>query len=290
MSPSSITPLLDHIVILVPHSFLTSPPEWFANLFTFYPGGRHAGGLSDNALVLFADGSYIEFFAFVPGVDPAERAKHRWGSQKEGTVIDWALTLPGSAGAGLSELGKSFKTIQTAVEDTQTGLSYSDLSPGGRNRPDGVELKWAISSAHEDASGSKENVEPGLLPFWCLDDTKRELRVPYRQDGVAKHPTGAVGVALVSVTPTEATQAEKLDKVYDALLGDEASEDDSLWDLTTLEGEKIHTGGQLRLEPAQDVKSVSIALFTDLKELEGKTVGGNIGDNISLEFELVAAK
>ncbi|ETS75278.1 hypothetical protein PFICI_12222 [Pestalotiopsis fici W106-1] len=290
MSSSATTPLLDHIVILVPHSFLTSPPEWFANLFTFYPGGRHAGGLSDNALVLFADGSYIEFFAFVPGIDPVQREQHRWGKQKEGTVIDWALTLPGSAGEGLGELGKSFKTIQTAVKESHTGISYSDLTPGGRDRPDGVELKWAISSAQEGQDGSKKNLEPGLLPFWCLDDTKRELRVPYKQDQVVKHPTGAVGVSLVSVTPTGGAQAERLDKVYNALLSGETSEDDSIWDLATLEGEKIHTGGQVRLEPARDVKRVSIALFTELKELEGKKVGGNVDDNIKLEFELVAAK
>lgn len=286
MSSAVTTPLLDHIVILVPHSFLTSPPDWFTGLFTIYPGGQHAGGLSENSLVLFADGSYIEFFAFVPGADPAERAAHRWGNQKEGAVVDWALTLPGSAGEGLGGVEKAFKTIQTAVDGTHTGFSYSDLTPGGRNRPDGVELKWAISSAQQ----GKENTEPGLLPFWCLDDTKRELRVPYKQEGVAKHPSGAVGVALVSVTPPEQAAAEKLDKVYDALLGGDTSEDDSLWDLKTLEGDKIHTGGQVRLETVRGEKSVSIALFTDLKELEGKTVGGHVNEKTKLEFELVVAK
>lgn len=285
MSSSASTPLLDHIVILVPHSFLTSPPDWFTGLFTIYPGGQHAGGLSENSLVLFADGSYIEFFAFVPGADPAERARHRWGNQKEGSVVDWALTLPGSAGEGLDEVEKAFQSVQTAVDSTDTGLSYSDLTAGGRNRPDGVELKWAISSAQQ----GKESIEPGLLPFWCLDDTKRELRVPYKQDGVAKHPSGAVGVALVSVTPPEQATAEKLDRVYDALLGGDASEDDSLWDLKTLEGNKLHTGGQVRLETVQNEKSVSIALFTDSKEQEGRKVGGYADEKTRLEFELVPA-
>ncbi|KAK6223969.1 hypothetical protein LQW54_000115 [Pestalotiopsis sp. IQ-011] len=285
MSSSTAAPLLDHIVILVPHSFLTSPPDWFTGLFTIYPGGRHAGGLSENSLVLFADGSYIEFFAFVPGADPAERAAHRWGNQREGSVVDWALTLPGSAGEGLGEVKKAFNTVQGAVNGTQTGLSYSDLTPGGRNRPDGVELKWAISSAQQ----GKENIEPGLLPFWCLDDTKRELRVPYKQDGVAKHPSGAVGVALVSVTPPEQATAERLDKVYGALLGGDAFEDDSLWDLKTLEGEELHAGGQVRLETVQNEKSVSIALFTDSKEQGGKKVGGYVDEKTRLEFELVAA-
>jgi hypothetical protein len=86
--------LLDHIVILVPHSFLTSPPAWFTNVFVPYPGGRHADGLTENTLVLFPDGSYIEFIAFVPGVDPGKREKHKWGRKAEFSVVDWALTLP----------------------------------------------------------------------------------------------------------------------------------------------------------------------------------------------------
>ncbi|KAK9424790.1 hypothetical protein SUNI508_13443 [Seiridium unicorne] len=289
MSTSAATPLLDHIVILIPHSFLTSPPEWFANLFTFYPGGQHADGLTENTLVLFPDGSYIEFIAFVPGVDPEKREKHKWGKKKEGHIIDWALTLPGNAGNGLGEQRKAFEKIQKAVKDRETDIVYGDPIPGGRHRPDGKELKWATSGAYKNDSGATIAVEPGLLPFWCLDDTKRELRVPYLQDRVAQHPKGTVGVALVSVTPKEQEEAEKLDNVYSALLGGEASADDSLWDLKTLSGEKLHTGGQVRLEAVGGTVSVSIALFTSSRSFEGQKVGGQITADVKLEFELVAA-
>ncbi|KAF2154517.1 hypothetical protein K461DRAFT_214114, partial [Myriangium duriaei CBS 260.36] len=207
-------PLLDHIVILTPHSFLSSPPGWFASLFNFYPGGRHADGLTENTLALLADGSYVEFIAFVPGIDPAERKKHRWGHKKEGTIIDWALTLHVSSSSGLKDQTRAFKQIQQQVLDAHTGFSYKDLVRGGRQRPDGKELRWAVAAAEGD---NHTTLEPGLLPFWCLDETDRDLRVPYEPN--SSHPSGAVGVALVSVTPAQHDQAAKLDKVYDALLG-----------------------------------------------------------------------
>ncbi|MBH1945640.1 VOC family protein, partial [Erythrobacter sp. YJ-T3-07] len=160
-----------------------------------------------------------------------------------------------------------FQQIQKKVDHTQAGITYGDLIPGGRHRPDGEELKWAVAAAYDH--GGKP-IEPGLLPFWCLDDTKRELRVPYQQTGVAKHANGAVGVSLISVTPNDQDQAERLDKVYTALLGDS---DDSLWDLKTLDGKKLHAGGQARLEAVGKSAQLSLAFFTDSSEVVGKKIG-----------------
>lgn len=288
MGVSAANPLLDHIVILVPHSFLTSPPEWFAKLFTFYPGGQHADGLTENTLVLLPDGSYIEFIAFVPGIDLEKRGKHKWGGKKEGTVIDWALTLPASAGDGLEEPKIAFEKIQTAVEGTQTGLIYGELVPGGRQRPDGKLLEWAVASAYRSEGSKTEAIEPGILPFWCLDGTKRELRVPYLQNEFAEHPTGAVGVALVSVTPGDQLEAEKLDKVYDVLLGGDASDYDSLWHLETIAGKRLHGGSQIRLQAVRDKASLSIALFTNSGKFGGQELGGKVTDDIDLKFDFVS--
>jgi len=284
MSATTTPPILDHIVILVPYSFLTSPPDWFAHLgFTFYPGGRHADGLTENTLVLLADGSYIEFIAFVPG---AARQKHKWGHKKEGSVIDWALTLSVSSGSndGLAEEAKAFQEIQDKVKQAEANITYGNLVPGGRHRPDGEELKWAVAAAYKDGG---EPVEPGLLPFWCLDDTRRELRVPYLQDGVSRHANGAVGVSLVSVTPDDRDEAERLDKVYGVLLGEA---DDSLWDLKTLDGEKLHAGGQVRLEAVGESVKLTVAFLTNSSEFVGRKIGGKVGDATELEFEFVAAR
>ncbi|KAI1857277.1 uncharacterized protein JN550_013360 [Neoarthrinium moseri] len=286
----SVVPLLDHIVVLIPHSFLASPPQWFVDLFTYFPGGQHADRLTENTLVLLPDGSYIEFIAFVPGIDPEKREGHKWGKAREGTVIDWALTLPGSAGDGLGEQTRAFVKIQEAVRETGTGIIYGDLVAGGRHRPDGQQLKWAVAGAYRDRDGRLEAVDPGQLPFWCLDDTKRELRVPYIKPGVSQHPTGAVGVALVSVTPDDQAEAERLDKAYGAILGGDEAESDSIWDLKTLAGEALHAGGQVRLGAAADKARLSISLFTGSGAFVGKKVGGKVTDDVSLEFEFIAAK
>lgn len=291
--PATPEPTLDHIVILVPHSFLSAPPKWFADLFTFYPGGRHADGLTENTLVLLPDGSYLEFIAFVPGIGPAAREAHKWGRKREGTVIDWALTLPGSESGGPGAQRAVFDRIRGRVVGAAgtRGIGYGDLTAGGRSRPDGVVLKWATSGAYRGSDGgaAAEALEPGQLPFWCLDETPRGLRVPYLDPGVSEHPTGVVGVALVSITPDDDGDVESLDKVYGALLGEQDADSDSLWDLKTLAGETLHDGGQVRLEAVGAAPGISIAFFTNSERFAGTKVGGRVTEDVSLEFELVAS-
>ena len=55
---------LDHIVIAV--ADLDSAIADYRKLgFTVFPGGTHHGGASQNALVVFADGSYFELIAYL---------------------------------------------------------------------------------------------------------------------------------------------------------------------------------------------------------------------------------
>ncbi|OTA90920.1 hypothetical protein M434DRAFT_397574 [Hypoxylon sp. CO27-5] len=300
---SSTTPLIDHIVILIPHSFLSDPPSWFSDLFHFYPGGRHADGLTENTLVLLADGSYLEFIAFVPGVDPAKRAAHQWGAKKEGTVVDWAVTLPSSPGdenegetegEGREEQTKelrqekAFREVQKKVRNANTGIVYGDLRRGGRTRPDGEVLKWAVAFPKRADDGGA--VEPGTIPFWCLDVTPRHLRVPYEQPGVTKHPTGAVGVAKIEVLPELRKAAESARGVYDVLFDKKQStEVGGSWKLGSLAGQRVHSGGIIRLDSSNGPSRVEISLFTDDPSLAGKTVGGKVDDEHTLTFNLVDA-
>ncbi len=85
--------VLDHIVLLLPPQQLSELPAWLAGELTVVPGGAHTGGQTENKLVLFPDGTYIELIAFVDGLDPERRRAHRWGGRSEGRIIDWALTL-----------------------------------------------------------------------------------------------------------------------------------------------------------------------------------------------------
>lgn len=45
--------------------------------FTISPGGRHADNRTENRLVIFADGSYLELIAFIND-DPEKREGHWW--------------------------------------------------------------------------------------------------------------------------------------------------------------------------------------------------------------------
>ncbi|PYH45981.1 uncharacterized protein BP01DRAFT_391337 [Aspergillus saccharolyticus JOP 1030-1] len=227
---SPLTILLDHIVLLVSHTTLQSLPDHLANHFTLAPGGTHADGLTTNKLILFRGGVYLELIAFFDHISPEQRRAHRWGNLPENTVIDWALTLH-SAG----EFGAVQARVRARSSDTR--ISYADPVPSGRVREgDGVRLEWEISLAvrgavDEDKVGganmAQVGVEPGWLPFWCLDRTPRDWRVPYKDEagevageGWTRHPSGVTGVKRVEVVVPEG-EVEGLSGVYKAVLGEQ---------------------------------------------------------------------
>ncbi|NJN15565.1 MAG: VOC family protein [Oscillochloris sp.] len=176
---------LDHIVILVDD--LAAATADYAQLgFKVVPGGTHTDGATHNALVSFADGSYLELLAFLR---PAEN--HGWWRHTaagEG-LIDFAL-LPGAIGEDVSNA-------------RERGLAIKGPFDGGRARPDGVELKWQTARAERQE-----------LPFLCGDVTPRELRVP--GEDTWTHPNGVRGIAGVTVAVHD---LEASARAYAALLG-----------------------------------------------------------------------
>ncbi|KFA74256.1 hypothetical protein S40288_08712 [Stachybotrys chartarum IBT 40288] len=197
-------PTLDHIVILVSESTLAQLPAKLKDDFLFSPGGAHADGLTHNRLILLQDGVYIELIAFFDNSDPEKRKNHRWGQLKENTIVDWAHTLNQES---------DFAAVRRRVNGGQGVYAYTDLIPGGRRRPDGVELEWAISAATFAHDG---NLVPGELPFWCLDRTPRHLRVPYQETQQTQHPSGVKGVSKVAVRVAE-DQYVSVKQVYDSI-------------------------------------------------------------------------
>lgn len=159
---------IDHIVILV-NDLAAAVTDYAALGFTVLPGGEHTDGATHNALVAFADGTYLELLAFQR---PAPQ--HRWWrhtARGEG-LIDFAL-LPGDIAADIA-----------AAE--QRGVNYIGPLAGGRLRPDGQEIRWQ--------TGLPPSPE---LPFLCADVTPRSLRVP---DGPARqHPNGVQGIAQLTI-------------------------------------------------------------------------------------------
>ncbi|MBV8621341.1 MAG: VOC family protein [Curvibacter sp.] len=160
---------LDHLVIHV--SDLPQAVADYQTLgFTVQAGGSHADGHTHNALVGFADGSYLELIAFL---EPAPQ--HRWHrhqqSGREG-LIDFALSPE--------------RVDQLIARVRPLGLAYQGPVDGGRLRPDGQRLQWQI--------GSPPSPD---LPFLCGDISPRSLRVP--EGRVRQHANGIQGVASITL-------------------------------------------------------------------------------------------
>jgi hypothetical protein len=158
-------PQIDHVVF-VGLDLDALIADYRARGFTVVKGGEHADGLSHNALVGFADGSYLELFAFHGG---GAEGQHVWApvARRGGGWADFALLSDDLAGdaAALDEL-----------------VTRSPLG-GGRKRPDGTALAWRSARLKEP------------LPFMIQDTSARELRVPDR--GATKHPNGVRGVSAI---------------------------------------------------------------------------------------------
>ncbi|MFM0303739.1 VOC family protein [Paraburkholderia sediminicola] len=161
--------LLDHIVIRV-HDLTQTIEDFTALGFTVQQGGTHADGVTHNALIGFADGSYIELIAFLQAAP-----QRRWwdvGQRHGDGFVDYAL-LPSSVGA----------VIDAAHG---RGLQYDGPQAGGRVRPDGARLEWQTGRPRTSD-----------LPFLCGDITPRNLRVA--EGAVREHTNGVRGVASLTV-------------------------------------------------------------------------------------------
>src|SRR5689334_12517218 len=184
---------LDHIVITV-RSLEEACASFARDGFTVTRGGRHEDLPTENALVPFADGTYLELLATR---DPATRdelkslasgpgwSRHLRGVSAVGRrflpslagedgVVDWSLRSPGL----LREASHLRSRAQPAAGPV-------DMS---RERPDGERLAWSLLLP-----------ESRVLPFWIEDRTPRERRVP--ADG-AVHSNGATGIAVIRVGAT----------------------------------------------------------------------------------------
>jgi hypothetical protein len=175
---------LDHLVFLV-HNLQQAVSDFEARGFTVTPGGIHADGLTHNALVLFADATYLELIAFL---DPNDTQDNMWG---------WRAFLPSG---GLIDWCVASNDLQTDVQTFQRhGLPVGKPTEGGRQRPDGVELRW------RSARFAQQN---RLLPFLIEDVTPRSLRVP--TGAATKHPNGATGINELVIAVNELQPADTL--------------------------------------------------------------------------------
>ncbi len=172
--------LLDHVIILV--ADLEQATNDYTSLgFHVVAGGEHDNGVTHNALVPLADGSYLELMGAKGGLNTLaelevgpESFVHRFrqrGPLREG-LIDYAL------------LSNSLDPELAALRSR--GLAFRGPYPGGRTRPDGQQMGWALA------------MPPTLdLPFLIADRTPRSLRVPGAED--TWHPNGVRGIAALTI-------------------------------------------------------------------------------------------
>jgi hypothetical protein len=226
-----MAPKIDHIIILLPYNSLQNPPQWLTKHFTLTPGGRHKDNRTENKLIVFRDGSYIELIAFID--DDSENRKGHWWGQHPNGLMDWALT---------SNSAEDVKAINDRLTDS-AGPKYADGQEGGRERPDGKELKWVVTFP--------ENVRRGEVPFWCHDVSSRDLRVP-TDVNATNHPCGAVGVGnLTIVVPP--TKMANLKMFYDVVLGPNSSADDDrvIWEIEAFNADPAFLKPAFALEMPQ---------------------------------------
>jgi catechol 2,3-dioxygenase-like lactoylglutathione lyase family enzyme len=162
---------IDHLVVVVPE--LDAAVASYRGLgFSVVPGGRHPIG-THNALIAFADGSYLELIAFY---EP--NAQHRWYQrlQQGGGLIDYCLQTDDLAG--------DVRNFRAA------GVPVAEPRPLTRVRPDGYKLSWVLSIP--EAHG-------GVAPFLIEDETPREERVP----SATQHGNGAGGIRTVTVAVSD---------------------------------------------------------------------------------------
>lgn len=162
----------DHAIITV-HDLEQAVSSFEELGFTVVPGGEHSGGLTHNALIVFADGTYLELMA---PTDPA-------------LLTDPPPPSPGNylslfeSGEGIAGYAFQVQDLDALVRRArQAGLEIGDPESGGRRRHDGVPLRWRTAMFPEMS-----------LPFFLTDETPRTNRVPAVPENT-RHLNGATGV------------------------------------------------------------------------------------------------
>ena len=148
----------DHAIILVKDLYKGIEHYKKAGFNPFF-GGVHAGGKTHNALIVFADGTYLELLAptrpeLLDNLDPNDHSS-------------FLFLL--AQGEGLGGFALFSDNLPADVEAMQARGFDVVLKPtNGRARPDGQELRWRTATRDNDS----------MTPFFIQDETPRNLRVP----------------------------------------------------------------------------------------------------------------
>ena len=178
---------IDHFIILIPE--LETAIKSYEQLgFKVVRGGRHPTG-THNALIGFADGSYLELLAFY---EPKPESKLWSKLEQGGGLVDCCLQT--------DNLRADIAAFRAA------GVDMSDPLPLSRVRPDGYKLDWVLSLYG--------GADRGVVPFLIEDETPRDERVPKEKT----HPNQVTGIGTLTIAVDD---VETVRRWYAGILGTE---------------------------------------------------------------------
>ena len=180
---------LDHIVVAAP-DLERAMRTYRAMGYTVLRGGVHLNRATENALITFADGTYLELLART-GEAPVP------GLIDFSPMVDVQSHFPGFA-------LRSDDLEADAVRLRASGFTIGELIPGERRRKDGTLVQWK--------QGLLDN---GFYPFLIQDVTPRDRRITTDPAATA-HPNGAQGVSSITLAVRDRTAARER---YQRLLG-----------------------------------------------------------------------
>ncbi len=182
----------DHFVLFV--NALDGAIKTYRALgFDAPPGGEHPNTGTHNALVAFADGTYLEILAFK---DTALAEKSSW---REGVRMLRVREGFGAYVLGSNDLAHQVEQLRARQ------INIGDPTPGSRVRPDGQTVAWR--------SAMVDNSATGLMPFLIQDVTPRALRISPPTDGLGAR--ARVAQIVVAVKNLESAR-EKYRDLLDA--------------------------------------------------------------------------
>ena len=137
--------MLDHLVYGVLHlEEATGDLERRLGVRPGY-GGKHAGGLTHNALLSLGQDRYLEIIAAVPGTAaPGAPLAFNLDTLESPRLITWSMKAP--------------EIDRTIGEARARGYDPGDSVEGGRDLPDGSRLSWRVSLRPQLAGD-------GIVPF-----------------------------------------------------------------------------------------------------------------------------
>ncbi len=186
---------IDHLVVVV-NDLDEAVKAYGALGFTVVRGGRHNIG-THNALIAFADGSYIELIAFLTPVP-----SHPWYRALEhgGGLVDFCVRS--------NDLDADVAALRRA------GVAIGDPVAMSRERPDGYLLKWWLSIPSPPFNGA--------IPFLIRDQTPRDERVPSERT----HSNGGCGIERLTIAVRDAERAASWYATVLARKGERVERDD----------------------------------------------------------------